>query len=68
MPVNEVAIHKTAFQAGSSGLYEFTRMPFWIVKFGIQFLPPDGDVLRGPAVCHLDVVPVQYMHLCCQCQ
>ena len=28
MPVDEADIHKTAFQAGSSGLYEFTRMPF----------------------------------------
>ena len=28
MPVEEVDIQKTAFRAGSSGLYEFTCMPF----------------------------------------
>ena len=28
MPVEEADIPKTAFRAGSSGLYEFTRMPF----------------------------------------
>ena len=28
MPVAEADIHKTVFQAESSGLYEFTRMPF----------------------------------------
>ena len=28
MPVEEADIPKTAFRAGSSGLYEFTHMPF----------------------------------------
>ena len=44
MPVDEADIHKTAFQAGSSGLYEFTRMPFGLLNLGSSFLPPDGDV------------------------
>ena len=28
LAMDEADIHKTAFRAGSSGLYEFTRMPF----------------------------------------
>ena len=28
MPMTELDIHKTAFRAGSAGLYEFTHMPF----------------------------------------
>ena len=28
MPIEEADIHKTAFRAGSSGLYKFTHMPF----------------------------------------
>ena len=37
MPVDEVDIHKTAFQAGSSGLYKFTRMPFGLSNLGSSF-------------------------------
>ena len=37
MPVNEADIHKTAFQAGSSGSYEFTRMPFGLLNSGSSF-------------------------------
>ena len=37
MPVHEADIHKTAFRAGSSGLYEFTRMPFGLSKSGSSF-------------------------------
>ena len=57
MPVAEADIHKTAFQAGSSGLYEFTRMPFGLFNSGSSFCHLMGDVLRGPAVCHHVVVP-----------
>ena len=37
MPVNEADIPKTAFQARSSGLYEFTRMPFGLFNMGSSF-------------------------------
>ena len=41
----ELDIHKTAFRAGSSGLYEFTWMPFSLSNSG-AFLLPDGNVSR----------------------
>ena len=37
MPVEEADIPKTAFRAGSSGLYEFTRMPFRLSNSGSSF-------------------------------
>ena len=37
MPVAESDIHKTAFRAGSSGLYEFTCMPFRLSNSGFSF-------------------------------
>ena len=33
----ESDIHKTAFRAGSSGLYEFTHMPFILSNSGVSF-------------------------------
>ena len=33
----ELDIHKTTFRAGSSGLYEFTRMPFGFSNSGASF-------------------------------
>ena len=37
MPVDKADIHKTAFWAGSSGLYEFTRMPFELLNLRSSF-------------------------------
>ena len=37
MPVAKSDIHKTAFRAGSSSLYEFTHMPFRLSNSGSSF-------------------------------
>ena len=37
LAMDEADIHKTAFRAGSSGLYEFTRMPFGLSNAGASF-------------------------------
>ena len=37
LAMDEVDIHKTAFHAGSSGLYEFTCMPFGLSNVGASF-------------------------------
>ena len=37
LAMDEADIHKTAFCAGSSGLYEFTRMPFGLSNVGASF-------------------------------
>ena len=37
MLIEEPDIHKTAFRAGSSGLYEFTHMPFRLSNSGSSF-------------------------------
>ena len=37
MAMEEEDIEKTAFCAGSSGLYEFTRMPFGLTNTGRPF-------------------------------
>ena len=37
LAINEADIHKTAFRAGSSGLYEFTHMPFGLSNVVASF-------------------------------
>ena len=37
LAMDEADTHKTAFRAGSSGLYEFTRMPFCLSNVGASF-------------------------------
>ena len=38
MAMDEADIHKTTFHAGSSGLYEFTHMPFGLFNVGASFV------------------------------
>ena len=37
MAMEETDIPKTAFRAGSSGLFEFTSMPFGLINAGASF-------------------------------
>ena len=37
LAMDEADIHKTAFRVGSSGLYEFTHMPFGLSNAGASF-------------------------------
>ena len=45
MPVEKAHIHKTAFWAGSSGLYEFYLYAIWVIQLGVQFLLSHGMCL-----------------------
>ena len=40
LAMDEADIHKTAFRAGSSGLYKFTHMPFCLSNAGASFCHP----------------------------
>ena len=50
MAMEGADIPKTTFCVGSSGLYEFTCMPFG--QYGHVLLPSHGDVYWGPAIHH----------------
>ena len=63
LAMEEGNIEKTAFRASSSGLYEFTPMPFGLSNAGF-FLSFDGAMSRGATVCHLVAIPRRYMYLC----
>ena len=57
LAMDEADIHKTAFHAGSSGLYEFTHMSFGSIQCGCQFLSPHGDVPWRSAILDAPVLP-----------
>ena len=57
MAMSEDDIHKTAFRAGSSGLYEFTCMPFGLSNIGCKLLLTHGDVSGRPAIFNTPVLP-----------
>ena len=56
LAMEEDGIQKTAFGAGSSGLYEFTCMPFGLSNAGSSFCHLMGQCL-GDTVCHLVALP-----------
>ena len=57
LAMNEADIHKTAFHAGSSGLYEFTHMPFGLSNTVASFCHLMADVPWRSAVPDTPVLP-----------
>ena len=57
MAMEEEDMKKTAFRAGSSGLYEFTHMPFGLTNAGASFMLFDGDVHQRSAVHYPVILP-----------
>ena len=57
MAMSETDIHKTAFHAGSSGLYEFYSHAFWSVQCRCKLLSPHGDVSGRPTISDTPVLP-----------
>ena len=60
MAMEEEDIEKTAFRAGSSSLYEFTRMPFGLTNTGASFLQTHGNVYRRPTIRYVTVLSGRY--------
>ena len=55
--MDESDIKKTAFRASSTGLYEFTLMPFGLSNAGSSFCHLMEQCLGGSAICHPIAVP-----------
>ena len=56
-------ITKTPFRASSTGMYEFTCMPFGLSNANSQFLSLNRTMLRGSTICHpYCTVPWWYLH------
>ena len=62
MAMEEADIPKTAFRAGSSGLFECTRMPFGLTNAGSLILQANGNGNWGSAVCNLAVLFGRHLH------
>ena len=62
MAMEEEDIEKIAFRAGSSGLYEFTRMPFGTNQCRHILLQTHGNVYWGPAIHHVTILSRRYLH------
>ena len=56
MPVEEADIQKLHLGAGSSGLHEFSYMPFWLYN-SRSCLSPHGDVSSRPTINNTPIIP-----------
>ena len=66
MPVAETDIHKMAFRAESSSLYEFTCMPFGLSYSGSSFCCLMEMCIDRPTICDTSVIARQHLCICGQ--
>ena len=68
MAMEKVDILKTAFCTGSSGLYEFTHMPFRLTNAGASFCHLIEMCIGGPAIHHFVILSGRYLHFRRNCR